>query len=317
MNIPVPTKKGANAKQIGALSHDTIKQLKEWQAEPEKHRPIKTNIAKLDKAFGGIVEGSYVVIGGKDKSGKTTFAQHIATILGISNRGTVKYFLLEEMKKQMAIRAMTRQTPKITRTQIRNLELTDNDFNELEIAANMLENVNLLVDDELNTCKEIIASLTPDIKWIVVDYFQLLGDRLGKNENERLEGISRLILEDRNKTGRTWIVVYQIGIKTGRAHGSNTLYRDADVILQIRTGKEENTEEDVPGSMFIDVLPGRSCPGGTHVEIGFSGAHSRIMDMPKFDAENLTPIQETIFNPQDFIQEEMEINDTETEIDTI
>ena len=305
MNTPSVKRKASE--QIGKLSHDTLDELREWQKDPEKYRPIKTNIKKLDRAIGGILEGSYVVIGGKWKSGKTTVAQHIATILGIANRGKVLYVLLEEQKRQMAIRSMTRLSPTIIRDDVRDLTLTEEDFAELDIAANMLDKVNMEVDDSLSRVQQIIDYVKDtDIQWIVIDYFQLLTDKVGRTENERLEGISRLIVEARNKLGKTFVVVYQLGQKTGKAHGSSALYRDADVILEIKKGEEENTEEEIAGSMFIDVLPGRSCPGGAHVEIGFSGAHSRIMDMPVFDAENLTPIQETMFNPQDHIQEELD-----------
>jgi replicative DNA helicase len=290
---------------IGKLSHDTIKELHEWQDNPDAHRPIKTNITRLDRAIGGIVEGSYVVIGGKWKSGKTTVAQHIATVLGVSGRGKVMYFLLEEMKRQMAVRSMTRLTPKVTRTNIRDLSLTNDHFADLETAASMLDKVNMDVDDKLGNIAQIIQlAEQQNAQWVVVDYFQLLRDFSGKKEVERLQVISRMIIESRNRSGITYIIVYQLNQK-GTAHGSQTLYMDADLIIEISAGKDENTEEEIPGSMWMKILNSRQCPGGAKFEIGFSGAHSRIMDLPIFDAKTATPVQLAVFDPQEYIQEEM------------
>ena len=303
-----PTKK-ITSSQIGKLSHETLAEMRLQQEHPELYRPIKWNITKLDRATGGILEGSYVVIGGKWKSGKTTVAQNIATVLGTAKRGLVLYYLLEEMKKQMAVRSMTRLSPTITRTHIRNVELDEDMFKELDMAANMLDSVNMEVDDGLTRVKDIIATaIERGARWVVIDYFQLLMDPVGRQENERLDAISRMIMEARNKHGITFIVVYQLNDK-GKAYGSRAVYRDADMILEISKGEEENTGEEIPGTMFVDVLPGRSCPGGAHVEISFSGAHSRIMDRPTFDAVNLTPIEEVLMS--DPIEVDLEIESEE------
>jgi predicted ATP-dependent serine protease len=303
MNTPAPKK--ITSMQIGALSHLTLAEQKEWQEHPELHRPVRTNITKLDRAIGGFLEGSYVVIGGKWKSGKTTVAQHIATVLGVAKRGKVKYYLLEELKRQMAIRSMTRLTPAITRSDFRNVVLTEDNLAELEKAAKMLDAVDMEIDDGLNKMRMIIDdAIANKVTWAVVDYFQLLTDAIGRQENERLDAVSRMIMEARNKFGITFIVIYQLNDR-GKAHGTRSLYRDADMILEIKAGEEENTEEEIPGSMFIDVLPGRSCPGGAHVEISFSGAHSRIMDMPLFDAANLTTVEEALVHNEDLVQDNL------------
>ena len=301
---PAPALKNT-AVPIGQLSHETLGELHEWQDHPEQHEPIKTHITRLDKEVGGIVDHSYVVIGGKWKSGKTTVAQHIATILGVSNRGKVMYFLLEEMKRQMAIRSMTRLTPKVTRTIIRDIKITDEAFAELEAAAKMLDQVNMDIDDKLNNVRQIIALAEQEkAAFVVIDYFQLLRDFSGKKEVERLQEISKMIIESRNRSGITYIVVYQLNQK-GTAHGSQTLYMDADLIIEISEGKDENTAEEIPGSMWLQVLPSRQCPGGAKFEIAFSGSHSRISDLIKFNPDDMGPVETALFEPNEWEQEEI------------
>lgn len=302
--------KTSNATKLGPLAHQTADLIREHQKNPEKYRPIKTCLTEIDKAIGGFLEGTFCVIGGQWKSGKSTFAQHIATILGVAGRGKVRYYLLEEMRKAFAIRSLTRITTKVTRTDIRDLTLSDEDLDELDKAAKMLDFVDLDVDDSISTIAEIIEEAVRDgIQWVVIDYFQLLMDQSNKKENERLDAISRMIVNARNTHGITFIVVYQLNDK-GTAYGSRALYRDADIILEVEVGQEERTDEEVPGTMLAKALRGRSHKKtNDKMEIAFSGAHSRVMDMPTFDAENLTQVPEIPYEQMDIFSEIMNEDD--------
>jgi replicative DNA helicase len=274
------------SQKISVIADKVIAETHEKMAHPEHYRPIKTNLDDLDKAIGGLVYPAFYVIGGKWKSCKTILAQHLATVLAASNHGRVDYFMLEEISEQIGLRSITRLTQHVTRNQFRDLNINQFDWEDINRARSALEDVDLWVDDSVRTAASIIkAAKERGSKYVVVDYLQLLEDKYGHSENERLEFVSRMFISARNTDKITFIVVYQLNEK-GKAHGTRSVYRDADMAIEIRSVDDTVRTDKIDGVVSLVVLPSRIAPSGTGIiNLAYSGAHSRISNIPKLPLE--------------------------------
>jgi replicative DNA helicase len=265
--------------KLVAVAQQAIDELEEKQKNPELYRPVKFNIPELDRIVGGVIQPSYVVIGGSAKVGKTAFAVHTANVIASVGRGSVKYYSLEELRKQVAVRSLTRLTTVVNRTNIRDLTLTSEHFVELRRAVEGLKNVDMWLEDSIYNADAIIKDMKETgIQIGVIDYLQLMeGGHPGQKENERFDTISRMFVQARNKYNLTFIVIYQLNDE-GKAFGTRSVYKDADLILQV-VPMYDNDDEIIPGKLYIEVLPSRQAEGNAKVEVAFSGAHSRIKPM--------------------------------------
>jgi replicative DNA helicase len=274
------------SQKINVIADEVIAETKKKMEHPDEYRPIKTNLDELDKAIGGLVYPAYYVIGGKWKSCKTILAQHLATVLAASSHGRVDYFMLEEIKEQIGLRSLTRLTTSVTRNQFRDLNINAIDWMDITRARSALENVDLWVDDSVRSAAAIIkAARERGSKYVVVDYLQLLEDKYGHSESERLEYVSRLFIAARNTDKITFIVVYQLNEK-GKAHGTRSVYRDADMAIEIKSVDDTVRTDKIDGVVSLVVLPSRIAPSGTGViNLAYSGAHSRISNIPKLNPE--------------------------------
>jgi hypothetical protein len=228
------------------------------------------------------------VIGGPHKSAKTTLALQLAMVLSL--KGRTDYFQLEEIKSGMGTRALVHGTKFTDRTMIRDLNLAEGHFRDLEGSQHMLKTTDLWVEDAVNSAKDVIAIADRDnARFTIVDYLQLMTDNGRQiNESTRLESISRQFITGRNAAAnagkkRTFIVVYQMN-EQGKAHGSRTVYKDCDGALEIvPTVDKVRGNEEVDGSIDIHILPGRVWVGGYTITLAFNGAHSIIKDVPMLD----------------------------------
>lgn len=299
-NIPRDNEDGII--HIGLAAHEYIQELRDHQENPEKYRPIKTGLIDLDAIIGGVTHPMYIGIGGRAKKGKSTVAQHLATVLSLYEQN-VAYFLIEEQVKQMAARALARQSPLVSRTVMRNLEITPEGFNQLEGAARMLDKTALYLSDRWDNADLIIGTCRKyGIEVAVVDYMQLLLDAAGKSEQERLANISRKFIRARNVDNITFIVVYQLNDKkTASAFGSNAVYRDADLIIEV-SQLEDGNKSPIEGKLNMTVRESRMCPSGGVATLNFSGAHSMLSNIATFDTvsfvtESDENEQDNFFNP--------------------
>jgi predicted ATP-dependent serine protease len=292
--------------RIDELAAQNIELWQRQMEHPEDYRPIKTNLADLDRHIGGILDNAYYVIGGPHKSAKTTLALQLAMTL--STHGRTDYFQLEEVRSSMATRALVHGTKLTDRTMIRDLKLESAQFADLHTSQKMLEKADLWIEDTVNTAQQIIdIAIKDNARFCVVDYLQLLNDNNRQvNEATRLESISRQFITARNAAAnsggkRTFIVVYQMN-EQGKAHGSRTVYKDCDGALEVCQSKDPlHPKEFIDGSIDIHILPGRVWQGGHTVQMSFNGAHSLIRNAVIFDVTKIGTSQEsdTIRNRQE------------------
>jgi len=270
----------SNLEPIGVIARREIDELKYKQAHPELFRPIPTGLTDLDKIISGITESTFTVVGGSAKAGKSTMLLHLGTAIAASGRGKTLFYSLEEIRGQIGQRSLSRLSMKTSRTMMRELTMTDTNFVDLEIHQRELEKIDLLVDDGITEAEQIINyAIQEKAKFVVCDYLQLMTDRMGNDDGwERWDAISRKFVNARNQHKIAFIISYQIG-DSGKAYGTRSIYRDADLILEVSQAKDELMQRELQSELLIKVKPSRVCLGGK-CTVYINGAYNRLSDIP-------------------------------------
>ncbi|MGB7509761.1 MAG: DnaB-like helicase C-terminal domain-containing protein, partial [Pelodictyon phaeoclathratiforme] len=175
----------------------------EWQHlrhnNPEMFGLKSTGISKLNQMFGGGIElGQFVVVGGADKSGKSTLLLNIAKAFG--EQGVNSLYLSAEMNVLQMGNMLFSRYSCVSRSKMRGLHLTDTDWSILEDSRAKIANLTIAWSDGLSTMENIFAvkddieqSTGNAIRAIFIDYFQLMeSPSLSKrNRPEELAWLSR------------------------------------------------------------------------------------------------------------------------------
>jgi replicative DNA helicase len=263
-------------KRIDALAEEFIEDTRDRQTNPDRYRPIRTNLVDLDNLIDGITEQTYFVIGGPDKAGKSSLALHLGMCCAASGRGTVDYYCLEELQRQLAMRSLIRLTQFVDRNIIRNVNVNTAHFSELESAAKTLGGIEFYVDDAEFYAEKIIEnSIKRHTAFTVIDYLQLLDTNKTKRDDySKWDTISKMFVQARNQHGLCFIVVYQLG-DSGKAYATRSIYRDADLCLEIARKIDITTERPLDNVIHINVRNSRIVKSG-ECDLALDGGHSRV-----------------------------------------
>ena len=168
---------------------------------------LTTGLDELDRSISGLHHSDLLIIAGRPGMGKTTLAMNIAFNAAnaiFNNRaneqykGAVAFFSLEMSNEQLATRVLSSQS-KIPASQMRDGNLTDEDFMKMSQYSNALSKIPLIIDDTANmsvpmikTRARRIARQYGGIALIVIDYLQLMTSPGGKHSDNRVQELSEI-----------------------------------------------------------------------------------------------------------------------------
>jgi len=265
--------------------------LKEWQKDPEAHRPISVGIHDLDEIiFGGLPRDPfYFALIGSAKSGKTTVSLNLVlNFCAMSGESTALY-MLEEINRQVADRVFARSSDLVSRSKLFQVALGDEEFLEMERTIQDYGDVKFFVNDSLFNLDAILADAKSiGVKRIVIDNFQLLTGGTGRDERTQLVEESKKLMRAR-KDGITTFLVSQ-GNDKGESFGSTQVRKDADLvigILPVPVDSSDKKSEPMTNMRRLKVLRSRFSPQDVECHIFFDGNHSRVLQVPKKKPENI------------------------------
>lgn len=235
------------------LAKDWLNLQKHKHANSDLYRLKSTGLTKLDKQLGGGLEpGQYVIVGGAQKSGKTTLLSCMAESFAKQNMN-VLYLSGEMTTMQMANMFFSRLSL-IDRTRIRAMNLDNSDWVLLEKAAMKFEKLSIWWNHgftSITDINEIVAETeaTDNIEFdaIMIDYIQLMEApeiRSNGNRSTELEFISRTLKHKTiaGKKPKIIVAASQVNRASIRGNlmdansflGSGSLERDMDVGMIIK-----------------------------------------------------------------------------------
>jgi replicative DNA helicase len=282
----------------------TSKQLaKDWQVyqhkrhnNPDLYGLKSTGIAVLDEVLeGGLELTQMAVIGGAEKSGKTTLMLNICNQFNRQGLNTIWFGA--EMNNMQVGSMLFAKLSGIERTKIRRINLDVQDFEVLKKAGEKIEAYPGYWNYGFSTLTDVMKEITRiekesgvKIDAIFVDYIQLMEEETGKGpRSEQLEKISRNLKRLTNCLPHPMgvIVASQLNRETLRmklvdAHGflgTGSLERDMDIGMIIHPYKDEITGKESDNKKEIVIVGSRETKKSSCV-VGYNGATAQIFDPP-------------------------------------
>jgi replicative DNA helicase len=212
---------------------------------------IKSGFYDLDKITGGFEYGTVWCVAGRPSMGKTSLALNI--MHNAAKNGVKSCIYSFEMTKAQITSRMVSMESGISLFRLNTSPLTKKEFESIGIAANRLNTLPLVIDDETSVrplelkakARRLIRK--EKVKLLVVDYLQLMSGEGGEgNRNLEIQAVSRSLKAIAKDLNIVVIAVSQLSRdceKRGRDVKSKT-----PQMYDLREGGD--IEQDVEGIIF-------------------------------------------------------------------
>lgn len=170
---------------------ETLKTIEELYNRREHVIGTATGFQDLDLATSGFQPSDLIVVAGRPGMGKSMFVQNIAQHVAGDSKIPVCIFSLEMSFQQLLLRMLS-ATSNIDFQKLRTGFISENDFAKLTMAASVLYEAPIFIDDTPGiSIMELRAKgrrlkAEHDVGLIIIDYLQLMQSR-GKSENRQQE----------------------------------------------------------------------------------------------------------------------------------
>ena len=293
---------------ISSVIVDTLVNLQKISGpDRDKYAGIPTGFTYLDTVLTGLGRSDLIILAARPGMGKTSFALNIATNVAKKQKIPVAIFSLEMTKDQLTSRILSAEAG-IDSQAFRTGKLSDEDWDDLARASEMLHSAPIYMDDTSGiTIPEVKAKIRrinqdpgrPNIGLVVIDYLQLMTS--GKRTENRVQEISditrnlKIMAKELNVPVIALSQLSRAAEKTsGRSdhrpqlsdlRDSGSIEQDADVVLFLyraayynsTSGGGETAQADENVAECI-VAKNRHGEVST-VQLGWDGAHTRFLDI--------------------------------------
>lgn len=262
---------------------------------PELFALLSTGLHGLDNILGGGIEyGQLFIVGGGQKSGKSTFLIHLAKTW--ARKGIPFVYYSAEMTNLQIGSMLFSNLSGVERQKIRSISLEDDDWKSLEDVANEIRGYKGYWNSASRSISEISTELdrientiNQPVKAIFVDYLQLLDTPEIKSRSrvEQISSISRGFkrLTTSRSEPMAVVVACQVNRESLRSHlvdansflGSGDIERDMDVGIIIHDTIDEITGKPKENKKTITVVGSRETDVGK-TQVNFLGGIAQIQD---------------------------------------
>ncbi len=262
---------------------------------------IRTGIAPLDKAMGGMQAGQFIIIAARPSMGKTAFALDIAK--NVAKQGKkVGFFSLEMPSDQLIMRMLSSEAMINSRMLYKqNRPLNQQQRTKLEIAQETVRTMSMRIDDSASlkigelAWKARKAKEADGLDLILIDYLQLIdSDSNTSNESRQqiISEISRQLKSIARELEIPVIALSQLSRKVESRDNkrpmmsdireSGAIEQDADIIMFLYRDDYYKNPEDRSSQSHSDleVIIGKNRNGSTNtIKLGIDLEHSKIITL--------------------------------------
>ena len=257
--------------KLGSVLVQTFDRLDSLNREADESvRPVSTGIGDLDRVITGLNRSDLIILAARPGMGKTSFALNIARNVACKSKKAVAFFSLEMSKEQIASRLLSSEAL-VGGTKLRTGKLTDEEWQRLVPASDILKNANLYIDDTPGiTITEMKSRLRRlrEVDLVVVDYLQLMSStrRIDSRVNEISE-ITRSLKIMAKELNVPVITLSQLSRASEQRpdhrpqlsdlRDSGSIEQDADIVLFLyREGYYDKNGDDNAAAPAVDMNSG-------------------------------------------------------------
>jgi len=289
-------------RQLMKGAMDTIEKL---ESSDGMVTGLSTGYRDFDALTCGMQHSNLIVIAGRPSMGKTALALGIAEYVALREGKAVGIFSLEMTREEMALRLISSYA-KINAQNMRRGFLSNNDRNNLILAAKKLSDAPIYIDDKPSLTNLVLRAkarnmkIRYDIDLLIVDYMQLLQATTGRREGRQQEvsDISRSLKNLARELGIPIIVLSQLNREVENRpdrkprlsdlRESGAIEQDADIVaLMMRPGFYPDLVADdanLVGMAFLNIAKQRNGPTG-EIKLRFLEKHTRFEDYTEMREE--------------------------------
>lgn len=286
---------------VSAVLPDYVKEL-ERRLESGGISGLRTGFTGLDNRMCGMQPGNLIIIGGRPKSGKTTFAMNIASNVAVVQGLPVLVFSMEMSRVELLDR-MIASIGGIPFGLLRAGTVFGTEHNSaISPAALRIKNSKLYIDDraalsiaQMRSAARRQHRKTP-LSLIVVDYLQLARSKAESRVME-ITMISQGLKALAKELGVPVIALSQLSRKSedqnrrpkaSDLRDSGSIEQDADAILLVYRDDIDNTDSPMRGTAEIIIPAIRNGEAGSE----FLDSNLAMCRFQNKDREYFPPVQE-------------------------
>jgi replicative DNA helicase len=182
---------------IDKILEASFERLDELHRDKGKLRGLPTGFAQLDDKLAGLQKSDLIVLAARPSMGKTTLAMNVAHHVAVKEKLPVLIFSLEMSKEQLVDRLLSAESG-IDAWNLRTGNLTDRDFEKLNVAMGNLSEAPIYIDDTPGiTALEMRTKARREqhqhaLGLVVVDYLQLMSGSGRNYSDNRVQEVSEI-----------------------------------------------------------------------------------------------------------------------------
>jgi replicative DNA helicase len=239
---------GEGLAPIDGLLSGALEKAEEMQARGSEITGLGTGFRDLDRKLTGLQDANLVVIAARPSMGKSSLALNI--VQNVAAEGHTCAFFTLEMSREEVVQRLLCSHARVDSMKLRTGELTANQWTKLTMAAGVLYQAPIYVDDSASlTVTEIRAKCrrlarSKNLKLVVIDYMQLMqGSGRVENRQQEIATISRALKTLARELHVPIIAVSQLNRsleqredkrpRLGDLRESGAIEQDADVVMFI------------------------------------------------------------------------------------
>lgn len=273
-------------KEVLTASFDRLDEL---QKRGSGLRGLASGFANLDNMLAGMQDSNLIVLAARPGVGKTAFALNVARAVSVEYKQPTCVFSLEMSKEELVDRLLVRQGL-IDAWKLKTGQLSETDFDALSEAMGVLAEAPLYIDDtpgltvtELRT-KARRLQVDKGIKFIVVDYLQLMHGHTRENRVQEVSEISQGLKNLARELHIPILALAQLNRQMEARGGkprlsdlreSGSIEQDADVVMFLY-----REDEEIKEMVSCSIEKHRNGPTG-QFNLYFNGKQVSFFDVEK------------------------------------
>ena len=261
---------------------DTLNTIEKASRTTGNVTGISTGFADLDYKTSGLQKSDLILVAARPSMGKTAFVLNMAEYMAFRKNKHVAIFSLEMSKGQLMNRLLAMEA-RVDSQNIRNGNLSDEEWARLVDAASVIGGSNLIIDDtpglpvrELRTkCRKYKLEHGLDI--VMIDYLQLMsgsGSRGSDSRQQEISEISRSLKALARELDVPVVALSQLSRAVEQRTGdhrpilsdlreSGAIEQDADVVMFLYRDDDYHKDSEMKGICEVIIAKQRNGPIGT------------------------------------------------------
>lgn len=235
-----------------------------------------TGLPLVDDAMSGMRPGDYILISGKEKSGKSSLAFQIFDYVTVHQKKKAIAISIEMKIPELTDRMISNRG-KINFTKILKGWMNEGESQKFFNTANVISPCQFQIRDDVNRLPHIVASLrqykaqNPECELAVIDYLQLIDADKGSTAETREQGISHISRTMRRLASElniAMIMLVQLN-EDGQVRESRAPGMDCTCHIRIEPGKED-------GQKWARIVYQRNGPSNVSIPLAHIGQFLRF-----------------------------------------